>query len=576
MLAWKGGPSYLLQVRLDIAPAHGPCSGNLNDPRAGPERSVRLRPPRRATGIFEEELSMPHRTIEDLIAQLEEKRRTVLAAGGPDRVQKQHEAGKLTARERLERLFDPGSFVELDMFVEHRCTTFDMAKTTAPGDGVVTGFGQVNARLAYAFAQDFTVIGGSLGEMHAAKICKLQDLAMKMGAPVVGINDSGGARIQEGVDSLYGYGSIFYRNTLASGVIPQISVLVGPSAGGAVYSPALTDFVFMAKGTAKMFITGPDVIKAAIGEEISAEDLGGAMAHNQLSGNAHFACDTEEELFETLRYLLSFLPQNNLEDPPRADTGDDPQRTDDGLIPLVPTVPTKPYDMRDLIAKVVDRGEFLEVHRYFAQNIVVGFAWLNGQSIGIVANQPRIMAGCLDINASDKAARFVRFCDAFNIPLLTVVDVPGYLPGSAQEFGGIIRHGAKMLFAYSEATVPKVTLIVRKSYGGAYLAMCARHLGADVVIAWPQAEIAVMGPEGAANIIFRKEIKEAADPAAKRQEKIDEYRQNFANPYQAASRGYVDMVINPKDTRPTLVRAFEMASTKREQRPRKKHGNIPL
>jgi len=519
---------------------------------------------------------MPHRTIEDLIAQLEEKRRTVLAAGGPDRVQKQHEAGKLTARERLERLFDPGSFVELDMFVEHRCTTFDMAKTTAPGDGVVTGFGQVNARLAYAFAQDFTVIGGSLGEMHAAKICKLQDLAMKMGAPVVGINDSGGARIQEGVDSLYGYGSIFYRNTLASGVIPQISVLVGPSAGGAVYSPALTDFVFMAKGTAKMFITGPDVIKAAIGEEISAEDLGGAMAHNQLSGNAHFACDTEEELFETLRYLLSFLPQNNLEDPPRADTGDDPQRTDDGLIPLVPTVPTKPYDMRDLIAKVVDRGEFLEVHRYFAQNIVVGFAWLNGQSIGIVANQPRIMAGCLDINASDKAARFVRFCDAFNIPLLTVVDVPGYLPGSAQEFGGIIRHGAKMLFAYSEATVPKVTLIVRKSYGGAYLAMCARHLGADVVIAWPQAEIAVMGPEGAANIIFRKEIKEAADPAAKRQEKIDEYRQNFANPYQAASRGYVDMVINPKDTRPTLVRAFEMASTKREQRPRKKHGNIPL
>jgi acetyl-CoA carboxylase carboxyltransferase component len=576
MLAWKGGPSYLLQVRLDIAPAHGPCSGNLNDPRAGPERSVRLRPPRRATGIFEEELSMPHRTIEDLIAQLEEKRRTVLAAGGPDRVQKQHEAGKLTARERLERLFDPGSFVELDMFVEHRCTTFDMAETTAPGDGVVTGFGQVNARLAYAFAQDFTVIGGSLGEMHAAKICKLQDLAMKMGAPVVGINDSGGARIQEGVDSLYGYGSIFYRNTLASGVIPQISVLVGPSAGGAVYSPALTDFVFMAKGTAKMFITGPDVIKAAIGEEISAEDLGGAMAHNQLSGNAHFACDTEEELFETLRYLLSFLPQNNLEDPPRADTGDDPQRTDDGLIPLVPTVPTKPYDMRDLIAKVVDRGEFLEVHRYFAQNIVVGFAWLNGQSIGIVANQPRIMAGCLDINASDKAARFVRFCDAFNIPLLTVVDVPGYLPGSAQEFGGIIRHGAKMLFAYSEATVPKVTLIVRKSYGGAYLAMCARHLGADVVIAWPQAEIAVMGPEGAANIIFRKEIKEAADPAAKRQEKIDEYRQNFANPYQAASRGYVDMVINPKDTRPTLVRAFEMASTKREQRPRKKHGNIPL
>jgi len=351
---------------------------------------------------------------------------------------------------------------------------------------------------------------------------------------------------------------------------------VGPSAGGAVYSPALTDFVFMEKGAARMFITGPDVIKAAIGEEISAEELGGAMTHNQLSGNAHFACDTEDELFATLRHLLSFLPQNNLEDPPHAETGDDPQRMDEELIPLVPTIPTKPYDMRTLIAKVMDNGEFLEVHRYFAQNIVVGFARLNGQPVGIVANQPRIMAGCLDIDASDKAARFVRFCDAFNIPLLTVVDVPGYLPGSAQEFGGIIRHGAKMLFAYSEATVPKVTLIVRKSYGGAYLAMCARHLGADVVIAWPQAEIAVMGPEGAANIIFRKEIKEATDPAAKRQEKIDEYRQNFATPYQAASRGYVDMVINPKDTRPTLVTAFQMAATKREQRPRKKHGNIPL
>jgi acetyl-CoA carboxylase carboxyltransferase component len=519
---------------------------------------------------------MPHRTIQELIAELEEKQRAALAGGGPDRIKKQHESGKLAARERLEKLFDANTFVELDMFVEHRCTNFDMDKTTAPGDGVITGFGKVNGRLVYAFAQDFTVIGGSLGEMHAHKICKLQDLAMKMGAPVVGINDSGGARIQEGVDSLYGYGSIFYRNTLASGVIPQVSVLVGPSAGGAVYSPALTDFVFMAKGVAKMFITGPDVIKAAIGEEISAEDLGGAMAHNQRSGNAHFACDTEEELFTTLRHLLSFLPQNNLEDAPRLEAADDPERTDDSLIALVPTVPTKPYDMRDLIARVVDGGEFLEVHRLFAQNIVVGFARLNGQSIGIVANQPRIMAGCLDINASDKAARFVRFCDAFNIPLLTLVDVPGYLPGSEQEFGGIIRHGAKMLFAYSEATVPKVTLIVRKSYGGAYLAMCARHLGADVVIAWPQAEIAVMGPEGAANIIFRKDIKDAADPNAKRQEKIDEYRQNFSNPYQAAKRGFVDLVINPKDTRPTLVAAFEMTATKREQRPRKKHGNIPL
>jgi acetyl-CoA carboxylase carboxyltransferase component len=519
---------------------------------------------------------MANPTIEELIAQLEEKERAVRAGGGPERVRKQHEAGKLTARERLEKLFDPDTFTELDMFVEHRCTSFDMDKTVAPGDGVVTGFGHVHGRLAYAFAQDFTVIGGSLGEMHAKKITKLQDLAMRVGAPLIGINDSGGARIQEGVDSLSGYGEIFFRNTQASGVIPQISVLVGPSAGGAVYSPALTDFVFMARGIGKMFITGPDVIKAAIGEEISAEDLGGAMAHNQLSGNAHFACDTEEELFATIRYLLSFLPQNNLEDPPRTECDDDTRRADESLIELVPTAPSKPYDMRDLITRVVDGGEFLEVHRLFAQNIVVGFGRLNGQPVGIVANQPRIMAGCLDINASDKAARFVRFCDAFNIPLVTLVDVPGYLPGSAQEHGGVIRHGAKLLYAYSEATVPKITLIIRKSYGGAYLAMCSRHLGADLVIAWPQAEIAVMGPEGASNIIFRKEIREASDPEVRRQEMIDEYRQNFSNPYQAAKRGYVDMVINPRETRPTLISALDMAATKREERPRKKHGNIPL
>jgi acetyl-CoA carboxylase carboxyltransferase component len=519
---------------------------------------------------------MAYPTIEQLIAQLEAKQRAIRAGGGPDRAQKQHEAGKLTARERLAKLFDAETFAELDMFVEHRCTNFDMDKTVAPGDGVVTGFGRINGRPAYAFAQDFTVIGGSLGEMHAKKITKLQDMAMRMGAPLIGINDSGGARIQEGVDSLSGYGEIFFRNTLASGVIPQISVLVGPSAGGAVYSPALTDFVFMAKGIAKMFITGPDVIKAAIGEEISAEDLGGAMTHNQLSGNAHFACDTEEELFATLRYLLAFLPQNNLEDPPRAAAPADPHRPVDALVRLVPTVPTKPYDMRELIAHVVDRGDFLEVHHHFAQNIVVGFARLNGQSVGIVANQPRIMAGCLDINASDKAARFVRFCDAFNVPLITLVDVPGYLPGSAQEHGGVIRHGAKLLFAYSEATVPKITLIIRKSYGGAYLAMCSRHLGADLVLAWPQAEIAVMGPEGAANIIFRKEIRDAADPEARRREMIDDYRQNFANPYQAAKRGYVDAVINPADTRSRLIAALEMAASKREQRPRKKHGNIPL
>jgi len=519
---------------------------------------------------------MVHPTIEDLIKQLEMRQEQARAGGGALRVRKQHEMGKLAARERLARLFDPESFVELDMFVEHRCTSLDMARTTAPGDGVVTGFGRIQGRLTYAFAQDFTVIGGSLGEMHAQKICKLQDLALKMGAPLVGINDSGGARIQEGVDSLRGYGDIFYRNTLASGVIPQIAVLVGPSAGGAVYSPALQDFVLMAKGIAKMFITGPEVVRAAIGEEISPEDLGGAMTHNQISGNAHFACDSEEELFETLRHLLSFLPQNNLEDPPAAVCTDPVDRTEDALVPLVPTVPSKPYEMRDLIGLVADHGEFLEVHRHFAPNIVVGFARLGGRPVGIVANQPRIMAGCLDINASDKAARFVRFCDAFNIPLLTVVDVPGYLPGSAQEHGGVIRHGAKLLYAYSEATVPKITLIARKSYGGAYLAMCSRHLGADVVIAWPQAEIAVMGPEGAAAIIFRKEIAEAEDPEARRQEKIAEYRDSFANPYQAAQRGYVDLVIHPRDTRPTVIAALEMAGSKREPRPRKKHGNIPL
>jgi acetyl-CoA carboxylase carboxyltransferase component len=412
--------------------------------------------------------------------------------------------------------------------------------------------------------------------MHAKKITKVQDLAMKTGAPIIGINDSGGARIQEGIDSLYGYGEIFYRNTMASGIIPQISVLVGPSAGGAVYSPALMDFVFMAKGIGKMFITGPQVIKSVTGEEVSAEALGGAMTHNQTSGNAHFACDTEDELFETVRYLLSFLPQNNVQDPISVETADDPQRNDETLIGIVPTNPNKPYDVREIITRIIDRAEFLEIHQHYAQNIVVGYARFFGHSVGIIANQPNVLAGCLDINASDKAARFIRFCDAFNIPLLTIVDTPGYLPGTAQEYGGIIRHGAKLLYAYSEATVPKVTLIVRKAYGGAYIGMCSRHLGADMVIAWPQAEIAVMGPQGAANIIFRREIKAADDPNAKRQEKIDEYRQNFSNPYQAAKRGYVDRVINPKETRPNVISAFEVLSSKREQRPKKKHGNIPL
>lgn len=519
---------------------------------------------------------MSYPTHEELIQQLETQQAKILAGGGEKRIQRQHTAGKLTARERLDKLFDRGTFVELDMFVEHHCTNFGMADTEAPCDGVITGYGYVNGRLVYAFSQDFTVIGGSLGEMHANKICKVQDLALKTGAPVIGINDSGGARIQEGVDSLYGYGEIFYRNTLASGVIPQISVLVGPSAGGAVYSPALMDFVFMAKGIAKMFITGPDVIKAVTGEEVSHEALGGAMVHNQTSGNAHFACDTEDELFEKVRLLLSFLPQNNMQDPIPVEVADDPNRLEQSLTTLVPTNPNKPYDVRDIISKVVDNADFLEVHQYFAQNIVVGFARLLGQSVGIIANQPQVMAGCLDINAADKGARFVRFCDAFNIPLITIVDTTGYLPGTAQEYGGVIRHGAKLLYAYSEATVPKITLIVRKAYGGAYIAMCSKHLGADMVIAWPQAEIAVMGAAGAANIIFRREIQAADDSEAKRQEKIEEYRSKFSNPYQAAKRGYVDRVINPQETRPNLIAALEMLSTKRAQRPRKKHGNIPL
>ena len=519
---------------------------------------------------------MEYPTIEQLIGQLDEKKAKAAAGGGTESVNKQHESGKLTARERLNLLFDAGTFTELDLLVEHRCSYFGMETKEVPGDGVVTGYGQVQGRLAYAFAQDFTVIGGSLGEMHAKKITKLQDLALKMGAPMIGINDSGGARIQEGIDSLFGYGEIFFRNTQASGVIPQISVIVGPCAGGAVYSPALTDFVFMEKNSARMFITGPEVIKSVTGEDVTAEALGGAMAHNQMSGNAHFACDSEQELFATLRKLLSFLPQNNLDEPVFADANDSPARVDDALIQLVPTNPNKPYDVRDVIKKIADAGEFLESHQHFAQNIVVGFVRLSGHTVGIVANQANVMAGCLDINASDKGARFVRFCDAFGIPLLTIVDTPGYLPGTAQEHGGVIRHGAKLLYAYSEATVPKVTLIVRKAYGGAYIAMCSRHLGADMVMAWPQAEIAVMGAEGAANIIFRKDINAAADKNAKRQEKIEEYRNKFSNPYQAAQRGYVDQIINPRDSRPAVISAFAMAASKRENRPKKKHGNIPL
>ncbi len=514
--------------------------------------------------------------IEEKLEELKRRIETVQAGGGAERIKKQHAKGKLTARERLDRLFDEGSFIEVDQFVRHRCTEFGMEKVEAPGEGVVTGYGTIDGRLVYAFAQDFTVIGGTLGEMHAAKVCKVMDLAVKTGAPLVGLNDSGGARIQEGVDALNGYGNIFYRNTLASGVIPQISVIMGPSAGGAVYSPALTDFVFMVDKVSQMFITGPQVIKAVTGEEVSFEELGGAMTHNRVSGVAHFFAETEEQCLALVRQLLSYLPSNNLEDPPVKEPVDDINRCEENLLAVVPTDSNKPYEVREIITAVVDSGEFLEVQPYFAQNMVVGFARLNGRPVGILANQPRVLAGCLDINASDKAARFVRFCDAFNIPLLTFVDTPGYLPGTDQEYGGIIRHGAKLLYAYSEATVPKITVVLRKAYGGAYLAMCSRSLGADQAFAWPTAEIAVMGPEGAANIIFRREIQESDDPPSKRQEKVQEYRDKFTNPYVAAGRGYIDAVIDPRETRPRLIMALMALASKRETRPAKKHGNIPV
>ena len=515
-------------------------------------------------------------SINDLIKTLREKEEKVKAGGGEKRVKAQHEKGKLTARERIDLLLDKDSFVELDLLVEHRCNNFGMDKVEAPGEGVVTGYGTIDGRLIYVFAQDFTVIGGSLGEMHAKKICKVLDMAMKMGAPCIGINDSGGARIQEGVDSLSGYGQLFYRNTIASGVIPQISIIVGPAAGGAVYSPAIMDFVFMVKNVGIMHITGPDVIRAVTGEVVTSEKLGGAMTHNRKSGVAHFAAENEEEVYQMVRKMMGYLPSNNMETPPSVECKDDPNRMEEALLNIVPTDPNKPYEMRDIIRYIVDEGDFFESHLYFATNMLTGFARLNGQSIGIIANQPKVLAGCLDINASDKAARFIRFCDAFNIPILTLVDVPGFLPGTAQEYGGIIRHGAKLLYAYSEATVPKVTLIVRKSYGGAYLAMCSRDLGADQVIAWPTAEIAVMGSQGAANIIFRKEIAKADNPEKVRQEKIDEFQQKFSNPYEAAKRGYVDMVIDPRETRPHLITTFEMLSTKKESRPAKKHGNFPV
>jgi methylmalonyl-CoA decarboxylase subunit alpha len=510
------------------------------------------------------------------IEKLLEKEAAVRLMGGEKAVQKQHDGGKLTARERLDLLFDAGTFREIDMFVHHRCDNFGMEKIDIPSDGVVTGHGLVNGRPIFAFAQDFTARGGSLGEMHAAKICKVMDMALKSGVPLVGINDSGGARIQEGVDALKGYGDIFFRNSRSSGVIPQIASIMGPCAGGAVYSPAMADFVFMVKNTSFMFITGPDVIKAVTGEETNQEELGGAMTHNSKSGNAHFACESDADAIDQIKILLSYLPSNNMEEPPLLPTNDPPHRQCPELDTIIPDDPKFSYDMRDVIHSIVDDGVFFEPHHYYAQNIIVGFARLNGRVVGIVADQPQILAGCLDIDASDKATRFIRTCDAFNIPLLTLVDVPGYLPGTHQEWNGIIRHGAKLLWCYSEATVPKLTVVTRKDYGGSYIAMSSRHLGADMVFAWPMAEIAVMGAQGAANIIFRKEIADAEDKVAKRAEMIKIYEDEFNNPYQAASRGYVDAVIKPSDTRARLIDALEILCTKSEALPPKKHGNIPM
>jgi propionyl-CoA carboxylase beta chain len=513
----------------------------------------------------------------DPIKHLEDLERRAELGGGEERLKKQHDAGKLTARERIEFLFDPGTFLETDKLVTHRCRDFGMddPDLLIPGDGVVTGSGRIDGRPVYAFAQDFTVFGGSLSETNAAKIVKIMDLAMKLGAPIVGLNDSGGARIQEGVASLGGYADIFLRNTLASGVIPQISAIMGPCAGGAVYSPAITDFVVMVKGS-YMFVTGPDVVKTVTHEDVSKEDLGGATTHNATSGVAHFAADDDRECLALVRDLLSFLPSNNLDDPPRTATADSPDREEAALDALVPPAPNQPYDMLDLIHAIADEGYFLEVHQHYAKNFIVGFARLDGRPVGVVANQPAVLAGTLDINASVKGARFVRFCDAFNIPLVTFEDVPGFLPGTVQEHGGIIRHGAKLLFAFAEATVPKVTVITRKAYGGAYCVMSSKHLRTDFNYAWPTAELAVMGPEGAVNILYKRELDAAADPARARAEKVAEFREKFATPYVAAARGFVDEVIRPRETRRKLIAAFRNLENKRDKNPPKKHGNLPL
>ncbi|NNL66712.1 MAG: acyl-CoA carboxylase subunit beta [Myxococcales bacterium] len=515
-------------------------------------------------------------SIEEKIKKLEELNAAALLGGGADRIERQHKAGRLTARERIDLLLDPGSFTEVDKFVVHRCNDFGMEQEKIPGDGVVTGWGTVDGRQIFVFAQDFTVFGGSLSGAFAEKICKIMDLAAKAGAPVIGLNDGAGARIQEGIVSLGGYGDVFLRNVLQSGVTPQISAIMGPCAGGAVYSPAMTDFIIMVKNTSYMFITGPDVIKTVTHEEVTAEALGGAQAHASKSGVAEFAAQSEEEALQMIRTLISYVPQNNMEDPPFVETDDDPMRADPALRTIVPDNPNKPYDIKELIKLVVDDGVFFEVHAAWAKNIVVGFARFGGRSVGIVANQPAHLAGVLDIQSSQKAARFVRFCDCFNIPLVTFVDVPGFLPGTDQEYGGIITHGSKLLYAFCEATVPKITIITRKAYGGAYVVMNSKHSRADVNFAYPTAEIAVMGPDGAVNIVFRDELKNSKDPESTRKELEDDYREKFANPYKAAELGYIDGVIKPEETRPRIIDALEMLKNKRDGLPPKKHGNIPL
>ncbi|MCX7991233.1 MAG: methylmalonyl-CoA carboxyltransferase [Proteobacteria bacterium] len=519
---------------------------------------------------------MDYISLEERYRDLEEKNRLAEEGGGKDKIEKQHKSGKLTARERIEKLLDKGSFVEIGKFVTHRCNDFGMEKQKFLGDGIVTGYGRIDGRLVYVYAQDFTVFGGSLSLSMAEKICKIMDLAIKNGAPLIGLNDSGGARIQEGVGSLAGFADIFLRNTLASGAIPQISVIMGPCAGGAVYSPAITDFIFMVKNTSYMFITGPEVIKAVTGEEVTFEKLGGALTHNGISGCAHFASENDEDCLAQVRRLISFIPQNNMEETPLVDCNDPADRVDMSIRDIIPESPNKSYNIKDIIYKVVDNGDFMEVHEHFAKNIVVGFARFNGRAVGIVANQPNYLAGSLDINASMKGARFVRFCDAFNIPIVTFVDVPGFLPGTNQEYGGIIKHGAKLIYAYAEATVPKVAIITRKAYGGAYCVMSSKHLRSDINYAYPTAEIAVMGPEGAVNIVFKKEIDIAEDKKKRREELIAEYRRKFANPYKAAELGYIDEVIMPEMTRYKIIMALESLTNKRDTLPPKKHGNIPL